>query len=224
MMTKNLRTLIPNGLEKRLNSKDFPAFVKLEELVAHEKNTAPSDHAPPMWTVEEFTSYLQKGEIAIGIYDNASLVAFYIFLPKKTSLYITEIGVHPNYRGKGIGRYILKKIQKEGEKRGLFKYCLTVDPYNGPALKLYLKNNFVVTDFKRDYFGPDHPNTHRFLLEKFPSVKKEISSPPKKIKVCQFEKIEKACAEGFFGTALIRSDDKNPKQNLIFFEKISYSK
>lgn len=65
-------------------------------------------------------------------------------------------------RGKGIGknilRYVIANIKEKHPDSNIY---LTVYPQNLPALFLYIKNGFLINDFKKDYYGK---GAHRLFL------------------------------------------------------------
>lgn len=218
-MDKQLLSLIPHASIQSFSESDFPKFFTFEEMAFFQKNNTPLDHQAPHWTQEEFKEYLLRGEIIRGILDNNELVAIYIFFPKQDELYITEIVVHPKYRGRGLGKYLLKLIEQEAVKRYLKKCSLSVDPFNGGAIGLYFQFGYQIIDYKRAYFGSKYPNTDRFVMEKLLNTSSLLGKETKQIKVDEVDALERTLREGFVGIDLIRSKDLNNKNNLIVFKK-----
>jgi len=76
-------------------------------------------------------------------------------LTQKETYEISSIVVDKNRRRKGMGKAILNKIIGEIKKNQQFRNIyLTVSPLNLGALFLYLKNGFVICNFKKDVYGP----------------------------------------------------------------------
>lgn len=222
-MNIRLTSIIPSTEVKTLTSVDFPKFFELEELVAFKSNNTPNDHAPPHWTFDEFKEYLQRGEITKGIYIFDKLIAFFIFHPQKNQLYITEIGVHPDYREKGLGKWILSTLEGEAENRDLKKCSLSVDPYNANALNLYLHYGYMVTDYKSGYFGEEYPNTDRFLMEKNFNTCSTPGNNTLEIKVSEVNSLKSAFQKGYIGTALNNSSSNDPKKNILILKPLNNS-
>ncbi|HBS05468.1 MAG TPA: GNAT family N-acetyltransferase [Leptospiraceae bacterium] len=57
--------------------------------------------------------------------------------PEKDEYCIAHVGVHPDFRRKGIGRQIMKNMVQEGQKAGYQKLILDVSAENPGALALY---------------------------------------------------------------------------------------
>lgn len=117
----------------------------------------------------EFIFNNPKTCCALGIFDKDKLVAWGTFIHghhdrnKLQGIYeIYALFVDKKYRGDGLGEKLLKELIEEIKKTQNYKEVyLTTSPLNIPALFLYMKNGFVITDFKKDYYGP---NTDRVFL------------------------------------------------------------
>ena len=218
-MEIELASLISHATIKLLTLGDYQQFVELEELVAFQKGCIPLDHAPPHWTHKEFEEYLNRGEIAVGIFDKRKMFAFYIFHAMPDELHITEIGVHPDYRGRGFGRCIVKLLEKEAENRGLKKCTLTVDPFNEAAIRLYLRCEYQITAYKIARFGAAYPDTDRFWMEHVFEDTKELGKESLKIKVNEAKALKLALDDGFTGIELICSSDQNSRHNFVVLIK-----
>ena len=62
---------------------------------------------------------------------------------KANSIYLSRLGVNPNFLRKGIGSLILDYAQKMATKKNVSFIRLLVSNENIPAIKLYEKNGFV---------------------------------------------------------------------------------
>ena len=60
------------------------------------------------------------------------------------------IGVHPNYRNKGIGKQLLDKILKKAKEKGLRKVYAGVKKTNINSLNFFKKNGFIVNKVRED--------------------------------------------------------------------------
>lgn len=65
---------------------------------------------------------------------------------------LDSIGVHPNFRGKGMGDKILKALIEECQNRGLTLLTLEVRESNESAIKLYERNGFQIVGRRDDYY------------------------------------------------------------------------
>lgn len=57
-----------------------------------------------------------------------------------------DIVIHPDFRGHGLGRMLLKKMEEVAREKGCAKITLEVREDNRPALSLYEKEGFRDTE------------------------------------------------------------------------------
>ena len=58
------------------------------------------------------------------------------------SLELAYMGIHPHFRGKGLGRLLLLRGLAQARREGFASVTLAVDSNNGPALSLYESMGF----------------------------------------------------------------------------------
>lgn len=208
---------LENALIKTLTLEDFPEFLAFDELASYLKTETPEDHRPPRWTYEDYARCLRSG-FPLGLFLEGMLIGICILHPKDQALFITQIAIHPNYRNLGLGSYLIQLAEKQAVLEGCERCTLTVDPFNSKALSLYFRFAYAITAFKKSYFGQNHPNTHRFWMEK--KLKHPISFGEKSalIPVNDFSKIEEALERGYVGIQLISTHD--PKSNSLLFKDV----
>ncbi|HZJ76208.1 MAG TPA: ribosomal protein S18-alanine N-acetyltransferase [Oscillospiraceae bacterium] len=66
--------------------------------------------------------------------------------------HITNIAIHPEYRGKGIGKKLVKGLIEETSKINIYKITLEVRRSNTAALALYRKFGFVPCGIRPEYY------------------------------------------------------------------------
>ncbi len=77
--------------------------------------------------------------------------------------WILSLGVHPNARGKNIGKYLTKKLVGRLEKNNCREILLTVHPKNSSAMKIYKKNGFIEVAKSDNYYLD---NEERIIMKK----------------------------------------------------------
>ena len=60
-------------------------------------------------------------------------------------LFITTIGLYPDYRGRGWGKLLLERAEEEARARGLSRIALNVEASNEIAIKLYEGRGYRTT-------------------------------------------------------------------------------
>lgn len=65
---------------------------------------------------------------------------------------ITNIAVNPSYRGEGIGRELLRLLEKLCRERGMNEITLEVREKNEPAKNLYLSEGYEECGLRKGYY------------------------------------------------------------------------
>lgn len=123
---------------------DIPDVLKIERL----------SFATP-WTKEAFENEIQR-----------NLCARYIVAVKEGSpigyagmwliideCHITNVAVHPDYRGMHVGDALMKYITNMGLAKGIKTMTLEVRKTNLIAQNLYIKYGFEPVSIRRGYYG-----------------------------------------------------------------------
>ena len=80
--------------------------------------------------------------------------------------YVSELVVHPDYQRRGLGEAMLRWALAWFRERGLRTATLTVNTDNAPAIALYRKLGFTISDMGFDYRRPLDEEEARQLLER----------------------------------------------------------
>lgn len=70
--------------------------------------------------------------------------------------HITNIAVHPEYRGIGVGDMLLEDMINCCRERGVHAITLEVRKSNIPAINLYKKYNFVEVAVRKKYYSDNN--------------------------------------------------------------------
>lgn len=95
-------------------------------------------------------AYIEIGETMTPAAKEANNYLFESYAKIGSTSSASNICVKADYRHKGIGDYILKKIISIAGSKPI-ELCVIAD--NIPAVKLYKNNGFVITDQKYEYGG-----------------------------------------------------------------------
>jgi len=79
--------------------------------------------------------------------------------------HLTNIAVHPVFRGRGIGKQILQALIKRAAGRGVRKMTLEVRPSNHIAWRLYKEFGFVEKGVRRRYYQDNNEDAIVMWLE-----------------------------------------------------------
>ncbi len=178
--------------------------------------------APTLTEAELETAYRRNDELAwIYINDHDEIAGYCWFEPKADSLYLAGIAIRREFFGRGICQHILNYAEQVAQERGLLKCSLAVIPLNGRAIKAYLKHGYQIVRCVPAFFGIEHPDTLRFVMEKhfiLSQVKRRIIS--KRTIVCtDTQQLQKAIDSGYVGIGIVQPQNNNNFENKIIFAK-----
>lgn len=114
---------------------DYPAFVALfpelrvDEAVPDEQAWW-SSQGPQTLVITDITDAADDA-------DDAQVIAYVYFQVLADTGYIRHVVVHPDHRGRGLGRSLLAAVAEHLRRAGCSAWCLNVKPDNTPALSLY---------------------------------------------------------------------------------------
>ncbi|MBI5123017.1 GNAT family N-acetyltransferase [Candidatus Roizmanbacteria bacterium] len=93
-----------------------------------------------------------------GVFDGDNLVGKVGYLKNEKDEYeVDGVVVHPDYRGKGLGKKLLSKAIKDLLKIHPKKIILYVHPQNSRAIVLYLKFGFIIQRWISNKYGDGEP-------------------------------------------------------------------
>lgn len=69
--------------------------------------------------------------------------------------HITTMAVHPDFRGRKIGEWLLHKQMERAHETGMVRGILEVRAGNIPAQRLYEKYGFKVISVRKNYYSDD---------------------------------------------------------------------
>ena len=125
---------------------DIPAVLVIEGL----------SFANP-WSDATFRGEVQNKGISfpvVIVHEPDQRVAGYIiYWQIRDEVQITNIALHPDFRGRGIGETVLTVILKEVRGKGATFVTLEVRSSNTPAVSLYKKLGFKVLGTRKGYYG-----------------------------------------------------------------------
>lgn len=70
--------------------------------------------------------------------------------------HVTTIAVHPDWRGQGLGKTLMKTLIDYARRRGAATMLLEVRPSNLPALNLYKNLGFRQIGWRKNYYVETH--------------------------------------------------------------------
>jgi ribosomal protein S18 acetylase RimI-like enzyme len=103
-------------------------------------------------TITQLPAYIAKQK-------NNKIIGFVSYTQTKNATLIAALGILPQYQNAGIGKQLIKKV--EAEAKHLHKKKLLVSTSNDdlPALALYQKLGFQITQVKPNTIAQKHGKT-----------------------------------------------------------------
>lgn len=98
---------------------------------------------------------IRKFATTIELWEGKNLIglcACYINNEVSKIAYITHIAIQPEYRHKGLGRFIIEKTKEEVIKRGFNKILLEVAKDNLYAIAFYTSLGFSIQEIRLNSF------------------------------------------------------------------------
>lgn len=109
---------------------------------------------PTPWSKQAFLSEIRENGFAhyyVGLIGNkvAGYAGMWIIIDEA---HITNIAVHPNYRGQKLGKALLVHLMREALSLGAERITLEVRPSNTIAQQLYRKLGFAPVGIRKGYY------------------------------------------------------------------------
>jgi ribosomal protein S18 acetylase RimI-like enzyme len=129
----------------------------ISQIIQFETENAPDSPYYGRYDKEGFLYIFKNPSTckAYGLYLGSELIGWGSFRSKNEEDFeISSIVISKNQRRHGYGaRFLHYLVDRILESQLYKKIFLTVYPLNLPAIFLYLKNNFVIYDFKKNVYG-----------------------------------------------------------------------
>jgi ribosomal-protein-alanine N-acetyltransferase len=125
------------------------------------------------WTVRHFQSALDDRERNLvlvlrtpfaGPDPERGIRGYCVLESVVDELHLHDVAIHPEHRGRGLGRFLLGLALEIGARRGAETAFLEVRRSNWPALGLYRTLGFETVSVRRDYYA--HPREDAIVLRK----------------------------------------------------------
>ena len=115
---------------------------------------------PRPWSEKAFYDEIVNNNIAIYVVAEADglVVAYAGVWIVVDEGYITQIAVHPDYRGRGIGEAVVAAMLEEAESRGAASQTLEVRESNLKAQALYRKLGFIPAGLRYGFYEDNGEN------------------------------------------------------------------
>lgn len=112
---------------------------------------------PDPWSMDSVRYELEQNEMAYYLVaEEAGRVVGYVGLWRILDEgHITNVAVHPEYRGRGIAEGIIRSMLEHTAGECILHHTLEVRRDNQPAINLYRKFGFEVEGVRKGYYQSD---------------------------------------------------------------------
>ncbi|QGJ68389.1 L-amino acid N-acyltransferase YncA [Planctomycetales bacterium 10988] len=135
-------TAIPNFTLRHVREDEIPILWQLIGALADYERTTKTFKATESDLQEALFGEYRNAE-AVFACEDEDIVGFALFFPKlstflgKPALYVEDIYLKPNYRGRGYGREIFRFLAHLARKRKWGRLEWSVMDWNEPAIRFY---------------------------------------------------------------------------------------
>lgn len=99
--------------------------------------------------------YNQLARYRIALEDDRAIAYGGIWLILDEA-HITNIAVHPDYRGKGVGKRLMEDLIETAQKEGIAQMTLEVRKSNGVAIHLYESFGFEIAGVRKGFYSDNN--------------------------------------------------------------------
>lgn len=153
---------IPNPVEKFYNGcmrkiEFKQATLKDWGVVEELESGAKSPFFCPCDGEAGYKKYIKESRVYFIVSGKKMIGTVSYKIEKDKTVLINGLTILPGYRGKGIATVVMEKLLKDLGKRD---FSLLVHPENIPALLIYLRLGFAISEWKDNYFGNGQPRLY----------------------------------------------------------------
>lgn len=106
------------------------------------------------WSEQAFLNELENNRLALYLVVEGppGVVGFVGMWCIVDEGHITNIAIHPDWRGRGLAKKLMETLLQEARQRGLVAVTLEVRPSNTAGQRLYRSLGFTVAGRRRGYY------------------------------------------------------------------------
>ena len=132
-------------LIREAHNQDIDQLIAIEELCY--------DHP---WPREAFEEEIERDDVGISLVaeDEGLIVGFLSGMAVVDEFRMHNIAVHPDFRGRGVGRGMIEAVESLCRQRDFRRILLEVRKDNEVARRLYQDLGFEAAGTRKDFYGP----------------------------------------------------------------------
>lgn len=118
-------------------------------VMAIEIASFPTPWSPALFREEIGRSF---SDAVVAVREPGVVVGYAVCWTVAEESHLLNIAVHPDARGEGTGRALLRECIRRGARAGSRRMFLEVRPSNGAAIALYRDEGFAFAGIRRGYY------------------------------------------------------------------------
>jgi ribosomal-protein-alanine N-acetyltransferase len=122
----------------------------LDEVIAIEEVSFPTPWSRTLF-IDEIAREFSDAMVAVSG-ERGGVLGYSICWTVVDESHLLNIAVHPDARGQGVGTALLLSCIRRGARAGAGRIHLEVRAGNGAALRMYEREGFSHTGFRRGYY------------------------------------------------------------------------
>mmetsp|Transcript_5212 Transcript_5212/g.5669 ORF Transcript_5212/g.5669 Transcript_5212/m.5669 type:complete len:229 (+) Transcript_5212:1-687(+) len=128
--------------------------VRAVEAISNEAHDEFTDY----WIYEVFIGQMNRGGAILATVEDGTIIGYIIYSTRlKNKVYLSNVAVHKDYRGKGVGSLMTNTLLDIVRKTGFEYVSLDVNSKNARAIKMYKGVGFT--------FRPGPPGPYGVVME-----------------------------------------------------------
>jgi [ribosomal protein S18]-alanine N-acetyltransferase len=118
------------------------------------------------WSRDMFLNEIERENPGMTVFKvQGQLIGYYCFWKVLDEAHLLSVCLHFDFRGKGLGKFLMDYIENTCQTMGLSRILLEVAKTNHPAIKLYKKCGFVKVGLRKRFY--QETGDDAILMEKF---------------------------------------------------------
>ncbi len=161
---KNTRLALNESLISQLKIRTM-TYVDLTKVMAIEVTAYPHP-----WTLGIFRDCLRVGYHAWVMEIDNSVIGYGVVMLSPGEAHILNICVHPDYQGRGLGKFFLQQLLEKSTYSDVDMVLLEVRRSNKVAQHLYQSVGFHELGVRKAYYPADNGREDAIILAKYVSI------------------------------------------------------
>ena len=138
-----------------MSESDLPETLEIEQTTLYSP-----------WSRDMFMTEIARQSKSLTVFKVENrLIGYLCFWKVMDEAHLLNVSLHADFRGKGLGKFIMDYLENTCNQNGLSRILLEVAGTNYTAIKLYKKCGFVKVGLRKGFYRETGDDA--ILMEKF---------------------------------------------------------